>query len=317
MKKALFIVAALTTTLTASAQKADTARLIVHYKFSHIRDTTQRDKPYTENMVLFAGQNASVYKSYDRNVQNALMKKQIEEQVAAQKGSGNMRINISNRVPTSNAEYYIFNVDGKLIDKENLIATAYLIEQPIPKINWTITGDTSTIGGLHCQKATGPFKGRDYTVWFAPDVPFHVGPWKLNGLPGLIVDAHDKKNEVIFKFDSMEEATPAAKVHATVTNAAPGAKLFDVADGNADPNVIAVPVNAVKTTQKEFDKLSEAMRKDPQGFMKSAMGSSGGSFSPRPDGAGHASGLGAITSVNIVAGPRAAVNNPIELPEKP
>jgi GLPGLI family protein len=68
-----------------------------------------------------------------------------------------------------------------------------------PLIDWKISSDTATFGGLHCQKATGHFKGRDYTAWFCPDLPVHTGPWKLNGLPGVIVDAHDAKNEVVFQ----------------------------------------------------------------------------------------------------------------------
>lgn len=28
-------------------------------------------------------------------------------------------------------------------------------------------------------------------VWYAPGIPLGIGPWKLNGLPGLIVRADD------------------------------------------------------------------------------------------------------------------------------
>ena len=84
----------------------------------------------------------------------------------------------------------------------------YLIQGSLPAIDWTISSDTATFGGLHCQKATSHFKGRDYIVWFCPDLPVHAGPWKLNGLPGVIVDAHDTKNEVVFTFDGVEKTVP-------------------------------------------------------------------------------------------------------------
>jgi hypothetical protein len=121
---------------------------------------------------------------------------------------------------------------------------------------------------LHCQKATGHFKGRDYTAWFCPDLPFHTGPWKLNGLPGLIVEAYDTNKEVEFKFDGMEQVVPSDKL-ATVAAAPPSPgttviKFGGMEDSNEDPNLIAIPTNAVKTTEKEFTRLQAAMKKDPQ-----------------------------------------------------
>ncbi|NNU34351.1 GLPGLI family protein [Mucilaginibacter sp. S1162] len=310
MKKITTILAILMLTIQFGwAQKPDTAKLIVHYKFSHLRDTTQKDKPYTENMVLFLGQSASAYKSYDRKLQQEMMQKQVAQQMAEQKGSGRLNINVQSRGQTTSTEYYQFPVEGKFIRKERLI-TPYLIEEPMPVINWKISADTMTVGSLHCQKATGHFKGRDYTARFTTEVPFHAGPWKLSGLPGLIVEAYDTNKEVVFKFDNMEEAVPFVK--ATEATPAPGAPklvMFGMEEGNTDPNIIAVPTNAVKTTEKEFKNLQEAMRKDPNAFAQAAMAGSGGSFRAAPDG-------GSSNMRIRVNGKGPVINNPLELPEK-
>jgi GLPGLI family protein len=37
--------------------------------------------------------------------------------------------------------------------------------------------------------AQGYFRGCIYTVWYTPDIPSSFGPWKLNGCPGLILEA--------------------------------------------------------------------------------------------------------------------------------
>jgi GLPGLI family protein len=52
--------------------------------------------------------------------------------------------------------------------------------------------------------AKGFVRGRDYTVWFAPDIPVSAGPWKLWGLPGLIVEARSDDGRVYFVLTSLQ-----------------------------------------------------------------------------------------------------------------
>jgi GLPGLI family protein len=316
MKQKLLLLPALVLCIyTANAQKTDTAKLTVRYKFSHLRDTTDRTKPYTENMILFLGRSASAYKSYDRKIQEALMRQQMAQQIADQRGSGQVRVNIQNRVPTTNTEYYQFAADKKFIRKERLI-TPYLVEEEMPAISWKISSDTASFGGMRCQKATAHFKGRDYTAWFAPEMPFHAGPWKLNGLPGLILEAYDANKEVVFKFDGMEEAKPFEKSKEEAQQQGmPTVRMFGMEDANEDPNVIKVPTDAVKTSEKEFAKLQEAMRKDPTAFAQAAMAAQGIRLGGGgPGGVGEA---GRPTSnIRIQNGGGPVINNPLELPEK-
>jgi GLPGLI family protein len=65
--------------------------------------------------------------------------------------------------------------------------------------DWQIEEDTLTIAGYLCQKATCRFRGRQYTAWFAPDIPINNGPWKFGGLPGLILWVYDKDNHYVFE----------------------------------------------------------------------------------------------------------------------
>jgi len=305
MKKLiLFTLALAGSCIAAKAQKPDTARLLIHYQFTHIRDTTNRANPYTENMVLFAGKNASAYRSDDAiRAEEQFKKAYLAEEASPPVGQPRTR----RRGGGSALQYYQYPNDKKLITKDRLQVVYYFIESAIPAIQWKISSDTATFGGLHCQKATCYFKGRDYIAWFCPDLPLRTGPWQLNGLPGLIVDARDVKNEVIFKFAGIEKVvlTPRERV------GAPGAADKDLSPElwglNADPKVIEPQLNAIKATQKEFDRLKDMMFKDPDAFERAILAN----VPNQPDMPKRDPGrvAGKINTPPVW-------NNPIELPEK-
>jgi GLPGLI family protein len=294
----------------------DTASLMVHYKFSHVRDSNNRSTPYMENMVLLLGKNSSAYKSYDKQLEDAIFKKQVQEQMA---NSPDGRIMVNRKSSASGTQFYQFPAEKKLIRKEPLIMNEYLIEEDLPPISWLISSDTASFGGLLCQKATAHVKGRDYTAWFCPDLPFHTGPWKLNGLPGVILDAYDAKKEVIFQFDGLEKIVPDQELNASKDanspkanneprsggNGAMGPIMFGVDDSNTDPRIIQPPSGCIKTSEKEFSKLQEAMRKDPNAFVQSQIAASGMNGDKGPK-----------MKMDIKPGSSPIINNPIELPEK-
>jgi len=81
-------------------------------------------------------------------------------------------------------------------------AFLYLAED-IPLIQWKIIDETKEIGTFTAQKATAAFRGRDYTAWFTSEIPLPYGPWKLQGLPGMILEAYDKNKEIYWYFKAI------------------------------------------------------------------------------------------------------------------
>ena len=78
---------------------------------------------------------------------------------------------------------------------------------PTPDIAWTLTDDTLTVNGYHCQQATATFRGVAWTVWYTEEIPSSAGPWRLRGLPGLIVEA--KSEAHTFRLvEVRQEASP-------------------------------------------------------------------------------------------------------------
>lgn len=67
--------------------------------------------------------------------------------------------------------------------------------EPMAEMTWEILPDsTGQILDHECVMARTDYHGRRWDVWFAPDLPVQDGPWKLHGLPGLILMAQSGDN---------------------------------------------------------------------------------------------------------------------------
>ncbi|MCW4468114.1 GLPGLI family protein [Flavobacterium sp. MFBS3-15] len=68
------------------------------------------------------------------------------------------------------------------------VETKNLLKDENYNTEWTVTNVTKTILGYKCQQATGSFRGRSYKVYFTSEIPYRNGPFKFDGLPGLILE---------------------------------------------------------------------------------------------------------------------------------
>ena len=89
-----------------------------------------------------------------------------------------------------------------LVNRNEKILTEYLfeymlfnkkfaVEEPLPEMKWELLEEKKKIGNYNCEKAKTVFRGRMYEVWYTPEIPLSSGPWKFNGLPGLVLSARD------------------------------------------------------------------------------------------------------------------------------
>lgn len=83
----------------------------------------------------------------------------------------------------------------------------YTYSETLEKPVWKITADTSNILGYKCYKATTHYGGRGWVAWFTPEIVISEGPWKLRGLPGLILKASTIDNEFSFVATGLERPT--------------------------------------------------------------------------------------------------------------
>lgn len=198
-KQIIFLMLTILCSIVVVAQKADKLLYKVTYSFKHVYDTLNPANVYMNDMVLNITNNYANYLTAENDVslQNAAKTNNSSINKPSNKTATGYPIVIVNQ--TNNDEmFFQLKNQNKVVEIIPVGNQFYAIEEPFNKINWQITHTTKTILGYKCQKATATFKGRNYDAWFTTGLPFNYGPWKLCGLPGLIVEAYDSKNEVVF-----------------------------------------------------------------------------------------------------------------------
>ncbi len=165
---------------------AQNKRFIYEYKF--ISDSTNVDDVKTEMMFLDTTKDGSKYYSYTVFNSDSLMKVDLEKQLAAT-GS----INVKSDMRKGSVRYSVTKTypDYKINLHRRLGMDAYNISDD-RKINWKILSEKEKIGEWNVQKAEADFAGRHWIAWFSTEIPIQDGPYKFNGLPGLIVKIEDK-----------------------------------------------------------------------------------------------------------------------------
>jgi GLPGLI family protein len=94
--------------------------------------------------------------------------------------------------PVKNIYTYVFNdiSSGSLTVYDEWADELHYYTEPLGEQRWNIVEDSiTTVLGYECLMAKSDYHGRNWTAWFAPEIPLSFGPWKFRGLPGLILKA--------------------------------------------------------------------------------------------------------------------------------
>ena len=181
MKRLLYIILYIALAATASAQEAiDTAQFVAVYDYE-CRTQDAEGTPVTDRMQLAVQVGRTVTKSmplsaYQRTDEITSADAAMEFQEAML------------HMPTVWTGY----PEGQTTVREFIFPHDYEGYEPTPDIAWTLTDDTLTVGGYLCQQATATHRGVAWTVCYTEEIPSSAGPWRLRGLPGLIVKAESE-----------------------------------------------------------------------------------------------------------------------------
>lgn len=163
-------------------------------------------KTRTDKFELTFGNNQSLWKHVDEEVDNTELS-----------GGNGIQINMVGPGQTD-VVFHDFS-KGRRVDQREMFDKKFIIEDSIRKLNWKLTGETQTILGHVCQKATaqrasmrmqmtmdnGKMERKEINdtsiivAWFTTDIPVPAGPEVQGELPGLILALDMNNGRMVYK----------------------------------------------------------------------------------------------------------------------
>ena len=196
MKNILTFITFLLSILTINGQ--DIAEICAVYTYTY-PNYKEEGKMKTKEMTLLANSTDSKWfnrmsEYWDSMCSTPQGRKQLQDiQFAAWVefgADGSISVNKNNNAPEKQVYQYIYTNSQELSVYDKLGEQMSTYTEPYQEMEWEIVSDsTLNILGFECMMATTSYHGRDWKVWFTLDVPVMFGPWKLRGLPGLILKA--------------------------------------------------------------------------------------------------------------------------------
>ena len=170
----------LTIAAQAQVETVDTAQFVAVYDYE-CRTQNNEAASVTDRMQVVVQVGRTVTKSMPRSVY-PVYDDESKTDVAAEFQEALMHM------PT----VWIGLPTGQTTMREFIFPHEYEGYEPTPDITWTLTDDTLTVSGYLCQQAMATFRGLEWHVWYTEEIPSSAGPWRLRGLPGLIVKAESE-----------------------------------------------------------------------------------------------------------------------------
>ena len=143
-----------------------------------------------ENYILDIGTKETKYYTYDFFVADSLITNNIPF-------PKEMKLNTSDIIVHKNNNNEFFQYE--------LLENTVLQLQTNDTQKWNLSQEKKNVKNLSLQKAITTWGGRNWTAWFAEEIPFQEGPYKFHGLPGLIVEIYDDKKNYHFELVRSEK----------------------------------------------------------------------------------------------------------------
>lgn len=193
MNKIIFLSLSLCLSINIQAQENALMKVVYQALFQ----STNEGEIWEDEMCLSIGKTTSHFYSI-----NAFRNAHLRDSIKNTGGTMQDYLNIKSSRPGSSAAqtYHVFKnlPTGKITYTDKFGKDGLKSTVPKNGIEWNLLRGDTVIAGHGCRLATADYLGRKWAAWYATDIPTNEGPWKLYGLPGLILEAKDSSGKFSF-----------------------------------------------------------------------------------------------------------------------
>ena len=202
-------------------EEIDNAYISAKYRLTWVEDTNHIQQKSQEVFLLLLGSETSRFESYNHHRLYSIGRQKQQNGELAQWLQNELFNTNYDDLFYYKSSYRIYKnfPKGKITFREYLPFTGcFQYQEDLNTFCWNIECDTMKLNGYTVQKATTYYSGRQWVAWFTEEVPFSDGPYKFNGLPGLIVKISDSQKHYCFELLYIETSQKDEKIEFVIEN---------------------------------------------------------------------------------------------------
>jgi GLPGLI family protein len=219
--------------------KSFTPKACFVYQLTFQPDSNNNQKS-TIDYILATGMGVSYF--YDLKMYELDLKLSQQDTGKLLSGDFNQMLNSLPRLKT----LQVIEKKGSAIKVYNQVGESAVYYAEEMKPEWKLKPEFNTIMHFEVQKAECRYKGRDYIAWFTKEIPTPDGPYKFQGLPGLIIKITDTRSHFDFEMKQVIE------------------------NGNLQSFAARTYANPIKIGKSELKTLRENFDRDPFANMEAS-----------------------------------------------
>lgn len=222
MKKVFLVVLLFSYGILLCQKNIFTSTTQIVYGLDFKSDSTQAKK-ISEIVCLYIGNKQSVFQDEKRYKVDSIIASQKYTQLPSK--------------PMFRVNHVIFKdfKKSEITFSEMVDKIIFGYKEPLNQMKWKLGIEKKHILTYECYKAETTFRGRHYIAWYAKDIPISDGPYKFAGLPGLILEVYDDKDNFHYKLLQITNRSKGI-VYNTNINFIERKKLLESKMGNIQKN---------------------------------------------------------------------------------
>lgn len=151
------------------------------------KEVNLHDREVTSDLFMLeiSKKGTSLFQSYYTLEQDSIGRACREAGMSSQERVAQMRT-----IPPGSSNILFYNPATMKYTELDYGLYYFKTVEDIKAPDYAFEDSTKLVAGYTSEMATAHIYGRDWVIYYTTEIPLPYGPWKINGLPGLVTEAY-------------------------------------------------------------------------------------------------------------------------------